>query len=72
MLIVTHVRQMYNRKCEYLMRNAELLSSWAAQTGFKYEKTEFERLWKLVCLNQFHDVLPGRQDTNVDISYQQI
>ncbi|KAJ3262095.1 Alpha-mannosidase 2C1 [Boothiomyces macroporosus] len=51
----------YNRYCEYLLRAVEIL--WAlclAQKKTKtYPKAEIDRLWKLVLLNQFHDVLPG-------------
>ncbi|KAI9362490.1 glycosyl hydrolases family 38 N-terminal domain-containing protein [Zopfochytrium polystomum] len=55
----------YNRKSEYLLREVEFLSSLACLTphsgGSKYvnPKAELDRLWKLVLLNQFHDVLPG-------------
>ena len=50
-----------NRRCEGLLRNAELLSSLSSvQSGdFVYPHEELTRLWKLVLLNQFHDVLPG-------------
>ncbi|KAJ3176169.1 Alpha-mannosidase 2C1 [Irineochytrium annulatum] len=54
----------YNRKLEFLLRDVELLSTVAAlhadaASGFTYPKPELDRLWKLVLLNQFHDVLPG-------------
>ncbi|KAJ1551365.1 Alpha-mannosidase 2C1, partial [Cladochytrium tenue] len=62
----------YNRKSEYLLRRVELLSTLAtlspfssppsgaaAVASFTYPKEELARLWKLVLLNQFHDVLPG-------------
>jgi alpha-mannosidase len=53
----------FNRKCEFLLCEIELLFSQAICAkllGFeKYPKKELDRLWKLVLLNQFHDVLPG-------------
>ena len=50
-----------NRTSEYLLRLVELLSSICVlkYDGFKYPKAELDRMWKLVLLNQFHDVLPG-------------
>jgi alpha-mannosidase len=33
--------------------------------GFRYPKPDLDRLWKLVLLNQFHDVLPGSSITEV-------
>lgn len=45
-----------NRYSEFLLRDAEWLSSFA--TG-NYPAAELERLWKLVLLNQFHDIIPG-------------
>jgi alpha-mannosidase len=44
-----------NRKSELLLRDVELLAMLAGD----YPYTELERLWKLVLLNQFHDILPG-------------
>ncbi|KAI9027983.1 galactose mutarotase-like domain-containing protein [Hyaloraphidium curvatum] len=35
------------------------------RAGFRYPKDELDRLWKLVLLNQFHDVLPGSSITEV-------
>ncbi|KAI8620662.1 galactose mutarotase-like domain-containing protein [Chytriomyces sp. MP71] len=54
----------YNRQSENLMREVEFLSTLALanphkRSTFVYPKAEIERLWKLVCLCQFHDVLPG-------------
>jgi alpha-mannosidase len=45
-----------NRECEFLLRDAEWLSCFADAA---YPKEELERLWKLVLLNQFHDIIPG-------------
>lgn len=49
-----------NRKSELLLRDAELLSTLAAlRRGEEYPAAELEALWKMVLLNQFHDILPG-------------
>ncbi|OGF49611.1 MAG: hypothetical protein A2231_05120 [Candidatus Firestonebacteria bacterium RIFOXYA2_FULL_40_8] len=46
----------YNRKSEFLLKDAELLSSLDLKN---YPAAELDRLWKLVLLNQFHDIIPG-------------
>ncbi len=48
-----------NRKAEFALRKAEMLAELAKQTGIQYPQDEFDRMWKLVCLNQFHDIIPG-------------
>lgn len=49
-----------NRRGETLLRNAEMLSSVAgALRPFIYPAADLDRLWKLLLLNQFHDILPG-------------
>ncbi|MDX2141280.1 MAG: alpha-mannosidase [Chloroflexota bacterium] len=50
-----------NRKAEFLLHDAELLATVAAQLdpGYKYPHQALNRAWELVCLNQFHDILPG-------------
>jgi len=45
-----------NRRCEIALHDAEFL---AAATGSDYPRAELERLWRLLLLNQFHDILPG-------------
>ena len=46
-----------NRQAEFLLQSVEKIY---AQLPFEhYPKAELERLWKLVLLNQFHDILPG-------------
>ncbi|KAH9525275.1 Alpha-mannosidase 2C1 [Bulinus truncatus] len=51
----------YNRQCEVLLQELETVSTMAQVISpeFKYPKEEIDRLWKLLLLNQFHDVLPG-------------
>ncbi|KAJ1869415.1 Glycoside hydrolase, 38 vacuolar alpha mannosidase [Coemansia sp. RSA 990] len=55
--------KLWNRQSEFLLRDAELLCTIAGfgseESAFAYPAEEFTRLWKLVCLNQFHDVVPG-------------
>jgi alpha-mannosidase len=48
----------HNRYCEHLMRDAEWLQSFAGPRA-QYPAAEIERAWKLVLLNQFHDIIPG-------------
>jgi len=52
-----------NRQSELLLHDAELLSTLSFILGDKntemYPSEEFLRIWKLVLLNQFHDILPG-------------
>lgn len=49
-----------NRRSEHLLREAELWSATAAVRGVAdYPYDELERIWKLVLLHQFHDILPG-------------
>ncbi|XP_062926980.1 alpha-mannosidase 2C1 [Mobula hypostoma] len=50
-----------NRKCECLLRSIEIMSSLAAvqKDGFQYPSSQLQQLWRLLLLNQFHDVLPG-------------
>ncbi len=49
-----------NRRCEHLLREAELWSATAAvRAGLSYPAAELKRLWRLVLLQQFHDILPG-------------
>jgi alpha-mannosidase len=49
-----------NRRCEHLLREAELWAATAAvRHGAAYPYDELDRLWKVVLLHQFHDILPG-------------
>ncbi|MBE4717440.1 glycoside hydrolase family 38 C-terminal domain-containing protein [Pseudarthrobacter sp. AB1] len=51
-----------NRRSEHLLREAELWCSTAAVRSpgsFEYPAAELKRLWRLVLLQQFHDILPG-------------
>ncbi|KAM4747060.1 alpha-mannosidase 2C1 isoform 2-T3 [Rhinophrynus dorsalis] len=50
-----------NRQCEQLLRDVEILNSFALvqESTFPYPKIKLQHLWRLLLLNQFHDVLPG-------------
>jgi alpha-mannosidase len=49
-----------NRRSEHLLREAELWCATAAvRRGADYPYGALDRIWKLVLLQQFHDILPG-------------
>jgi alpha-mannosidase len=49
-----------NRRSEHLLREAELWAATAAvRRGAAYPYERLDRLWKVVLLHQFHDILPG-------------
>lgn len=48
-----------NRKCEFLLRDAELLATFDPEYPANYPAADLERAWKIVLLNQFHDIIPG-------------
>lgn len=48
-----------NRTSEFLLRDAELLSCFVEDFPASYPRAELEQAWKLVLLNQFHDIIPG-------------
>ena len=50
-----------NRKSEILLHDAEFLAAWAAlDAGLTHIPThDLTRAWQMLCLNQFHDILPG-------------
>lgn len=53
----------YNRMCEFLNGDSEFYSVLAMKLSgaqpASYPRTEIEKNWKLLLLNQFHDILPG-------------
>ena len=67
-----------NRKSEILLHNAEFLATLAKSNdpGFQYPHNEIDQAWKLVCLNQFHDIIPGSSIQEVYIEsleqYEQV
>jgi len=48
-----------NRKSELLARDTELFASLAHRLGAEYQSSRIYDAWKLILLNQFHDILPG-------------
>uniref|UniRef100_UPI0026111887 alpha-mannosidase n=1 Tax=Microbacterium sp. TaxID=51671 RepID=UPI0026111887 len=48
-----------NRLSEHALREAELWASAATLRGADYPYDELQRLWDIVLLQQFHDILPG-------------
>lgn len=48
-----------NRKSELQLMDLELLAVLAQREGLPYPKEALDQMWKLVLLNQFHDILPG-------------
>lgn len=55
-----------NRKCEFLLRDAELLATLAAIGGRTYPRERINEAWKALLLNQFHDILPGSSIAEVN------
>lgn len=56
-----------NRKSEFLLHDAEFLATLAAHldAGYTYPAGAFREAWQVVCLNQFHDIIPGSSITPV-------
>jgi len=50
-----------NRKSEFLLHDAEYLAALASVIvpDYKYPHADLRHAWELVCLNQFHDIIPG-------------
>ena len=55
-----------NREAEHRLLEAEAFATLASSLGGAgYPAGEFERLWKTLLLNQFHDILPGTSISEV-------
>ncbi len=50
-----------NRQSEFLLHDAEFLAAYASvlDSNYQYPQEQFTYAWQLVCLNQFHDIIPG-------------
>ncbi len=48
-----------NRRSELFYRDVELLNAWASLYGMPSRQEQLHKGWRLLLLNQFHDVLPG-------------
>jgi alpha-mannosidase len=56
--LTTHGRvKRGNRRCEEALAAVEML--YASMPLDKYPAEVLDRLWKILLLNQFHDILPG-------------
>lgn len=59
----------YNRKCEFALRNYELLMLLAGGgAALPLPAERLEEIWKEVLLYQFHDILPG---SSIDRVYEE-
>ncbi|WP_339148915.1 MULTISPECIES: alpha-mannosidase [unclassified Sutcliffiella] len=56
-----------NRKLEFLYKESEFISLWnSVINGWNnYPAERMEEGWKLILLNQFHDIIPGSSITEV-------
>jgi len=50
-----------NRQSEFLLHDAEFAATVASllDKDYAYPHETFRKAWELVCLNQFHDIIPG-------------
>ena len=49
-----------NRKSEFLLHDTEFIAAYASLlTSYQYPITAFQTAWRTICLNQFHDIIPG-------------
>lgn len=55
-----------NRKAEFALRDAEFLWTVSALQGGSYPSKQLDALWKILLLNQFHDILPGSSIAEVN------
>jgi alpha-mannosidase len=61
-----------NRKSEFLLHDAEFLAVLATRLdpSYQYPTATLGRAWELVCLNQFHDIIPGSSINPVYVESQ--
>lgn len=55
----------YNRKLEYKLREAEIISTLRSASGIRYPREVLTECYKKLLINQFHDILPGSHITPV-------
>ena len=53
------VLKQYNRRLEYKIREAEIISVLRSASGAEYPSKTLEECYKKLLINQFHDILPG-------------
>ena len=67
-----------NRKSEFALHDAEFLGAAASLLAgeYMYPRERVDQAWQTVCLNQFHDILPGSSAAPVyadsQAQYQQV
>jgi alpha-mannosidase len=63
----------FNRRSEFLLHDVEFLAAWAKELNpdFVYPHQELDVVWKNLCLNQFHDILPGSSIGEVYLQAEQ-
>jgi len=61
-----------NRQSEFALHDAEFLATLAAllDPAYAYPAAAFQQAWQLVCLNQFHDIIPGSSINQVYVDSQ--
>lgn len=60
-----------NRKSEFLLHDAEFLATAASlNSDYAYPQATLNKAWELVCLNQFHDIIPGSSIAPVYVESQ--
>jgi alpha-mannosidase len=59
-----------NRASEFILHDAEYLAVLASllDSTYAYPAAAFQHAWELVCLNQFHDIIPG---SSINTVYKQ-
>ncbi len=55
----------YNRRLEFMLRDAELVSACRIKNGAEYPAEKIREIYKKLMINQFHDILPGSHITPV-------
>ncbi|HEY0756451.1 MAG TPA: alpha-mannosidase [Ktedonobacteraceae bacterium] len=62
-----------NRQSEFRLHDAEYLATQAAllDREYQYPRATFHQAWELICLNQFHDIIPGSSINEVYEEAQQ-
>lgn len=55
----------YNRRLEFMLREAELRSVLRMKEGIGYPAVKLREIYKKLMINQFHDIIPGSHITPV-------
>jgi alpha-mannosidase len=61
-----------NRFSEFLLHDSEYLATqaWLLDPDYRYPHSTFRQAWELICLNQFHDIIPGSSIGEVYVESQ--